>query len=45
MDDITPSDRKRKLMGGLVFLAFLLSFTPAPFPEYVEEIKQVFSWF
>ena len=42
IDDITPLDWKRKLMGGIVFLAFLLSFTPAPFPEYVEEIKQLF---
>jgi len=32
-------------MGGVVFLAFLLSFTPAPFPEYVEEIKQLFRSF
>ena len=45
IDDITPLDWKRKLMGGLVFLAFLLSFTPAPFPEYVEEIKQLFHSF
>jgi membrane-associated protease RseP (regulator of RpoE activity) len=45
IDDITPLDWKRKLMGGVVFVAFLLSFTPAPFPEYVEEIKQLFPWF
>jgi membrane-associated protease RseP (regulator of RpoE activity) len=45
IDDITPLDRKRKLMGGVMFLAFLLSFTPAPFPEYVEEIKQLFRSF
>jgi len=45
IDDITPLDWKRKLMGGVVFLAFLFSFTPAPFPEYVEEIKQLFPWF
>ena len=43
IDDITPLDWKRKLMGGVVFLAFLLSFTPTPFPEYVEEIKQLLS--
>jgi len=42
MDDITPLDWKRKIMGGVAFLAFFLSFTPAPFPEYVEEIKQLF---
>jgi membrane-associated protease RseP (regulator of RpoE activity) len=45
IDDITPLDWKRKLMGGVVFVAFLFSFTPAPFPEYVEEIKQLFPWF
>jgi membrane-associated protease RseP (regulator of RpoE activity) len=45
IDDITPLDWKRKSMGGVVFLAFLFSFTPAPFPEYAEEIKQLFRWF
>ena len=45
IDDITPLDGKRKLMGGVVFLAFLISFTPTPFPEYVEEIKQLLPWF
>jgi len=45
MDDQTPLDGKRKLIGAFAFLAFFLSFTPAPFPEYAEEIKQLFSWF
>jgi membrane-associated protease RseP (regulator of RpoE activity) len=45
MDDQTPLDGKRKLIGALAFLAFFLSFTPAPFPEYVEEIKQLFRSF
>ncbi len=45
MDDQTPLDGKRKLIGGFAFLAFLLSFSPAPFPEFVEEIKQTFHWF
>ncbi len=45
IDDQTPLDWKRKLLGGFVFLAFFLSFTPAPFPEYVEDIKQLFRWF
>jgi membrane-associated protease RseP (regulator of RpoE activity) len=45
LDDQTPLDWKRKLLGGFVFLAFFLSFTPAPFPEYVEDIKQLFRWF
>ena len=45
LDDQTPLDWKRKLLGGFVFLAFFLSFTPAPFPEYVEDIKQLFRSF
>ena len=44
MDDQTPLDWKRKLLGGFVFLTFFVSFTPAPFPEYVEDIKQLFHW-
>jgi membrane-associated protease RseP (regulator of RpoE activity) len=45
LDDQTPLDGKRKLIGGIAFLAFFLSFTPAPFPQFVEEIKQTFRWF
>lgn len=45
MDDQTPLDGKRKFLGGLAFFAFILSFTPTPFPEYVEEIKQALGWF
>jgi len=45
VDDVTPLDWRRKLLGGLIFLVFFLSFTPAPFPEYVEEIKQLFHSF
>src|SRR4030043_885289 len=45
LDDQTPLDGKRKFLGGLAFLAFILSFTPTPFPEYVEEIKQALGWF
>jgi hypothetical protein len=45
MDDQTPLDWKRKLLGGFVFFAFFVSFTPAPFPEYLEDIKQLFHWF
>lgn len=44
LDDQTPLDGKRKLLGGIAFLAFILSFTPAPFPQFVEEIKQTFRW-
>jgi hypothetical protein len=27
-----------------MFLAFFLSFTPTPFPQFVEEFKDLFSW-
>ena len=33
LDDQIPLDTKRKLVGGLVFLFLILSFTPSPFPE------------
>ena len=45
LDDVTPVDGRRKLLGGIAFLAFFVSFTPAPFPEFVEELKQMFHWF
>jgi membrane-associated protease RseP (regulator of RpoE activity) len=45
LDDQTPIDGKRKLIGGVMFLAFLLSFTPAPFPQFVDEIRHTFRWF
>jgi membrane-associated protease RseP (regulator of RpoE activity) len=45
LDDQTPLDGRRKLIGGFTFLAFFLSFTPAPFPQFAEEIKQVLPWF
>jgi membrane-associated protease RseP (regulator of RpoE activity) len=38
-DDQTPLDIKRKLIGGLVFLFFILSFTPSPFPEAPSFVK------
>ena len=44
IDDDTLLDGKRKLIAGITFLAFLLSFTPAPFPEFVEEFRRVFHW-
>ena len=40
MDDQTPLDLKRKLLGGFVFLVFFVSFTPVPFPEMTEWFKQ-----
>ncbi|MBM4278858.1 MAG: site-2 protease family protein [Deltaproteobacteria bacterium] len=45
LDDQTPIDGKRKIIGGLMFLVFLLSFTPSPFPQFTEEIKQALNWF
>jgi len=45
LDDQTPLDGKRKLMGGLAFLTLVLSFTPTPFPQFVDEIKQTLHWF
>lgn len=44
LDDQTPIDGKRKIIGVIMFLAFILSFTPAPFPQLAEEIKQIFGW-
>jgi len=44
LDDETPLDLKRKVIGGVMFLAFFLSFTPTPFPQYVEELKGIFQW-
>jgi membrane-associated protease RseP (regulator of RpoE activity) len=44
MDDFTPLDGKRKLLGVLLFVAFLLSFTPAPFPDFVKELKEALHW-
>jgi len=45
LDDQTPLDRKRKLLGGIAYLAFFISFTPSPFPQFAEEIKQALPWF
>jgi membrane-associated protease RseP (regulator of RpoE activity) len=42
MDDQTPLDTTRKVIGGLTFLVFFLSFTPAPFPQFVDELKDLF---
>jgi membrane-associated protease RseP (regulator of RpoE activity) len=45
MDDFTPLDWKRKLLGVIAFLAFFLSFTPTPFPDFVQELRDAFNWF
>ncbi|MCX8117985.1 MAG: site-2 protease family protein [Desulfobacterota bacterium] len=44
LDDETPLDGRRKAMGGFMFLVFLLSFTPSPFPQLTEEIKRFLGW-
>jgi membrane-associated protease RseP (regulator of RpoE activity) len=45
LDDQTPLDGTRKVIGVIMFLVFLLSFTPSPFPQFTEEIKQALGWF
>jgi len=49
LDDVTPVSAKRKLLGGLAFLAFLVSFTPVPLPQAVEDFKkmlqEILPWF
>ena len=45
LDDQTPIDGRRKLMGGMAFLTFFLSFTIAPFPQFVEEFRELLHWF
>jgi len=45
MDDFTPLDWKRKLIGALAFAAFFVSFTPAPFPDFVKELQETFKGF
>ncbi len=45
MDDLTRLDGKRKLLGVIAFFAFLLSFTPVPFPDFVNELRETFHWF
>ncbi len=34
LDDVTPLDGRRKLLGLFTMLLFVMSFTPIPFPEY-----------
>ena len=33
------------MIGAIAFLAFFVSFTPAPFPDFVKELKETFNWF
>jgi len=41
LDDITPLDLKRKILGGVVFFLFILSFTPVPFGQVPGGIKDI----
>jgi len=41
IEDQDLTDNKRKLIGGITFLAFLLSFTSAPFPEIPSLIELI----
>jgi membrane-associated protease RseP (regulator of RpoE activity) len=43
-DDETPLDPKRKAMGGVMLLIFLLSFNPVPFPELIDTFKRFMPW-
>lgn len=42
LDDGTPLDGKRRIVGGVMLIILLLSFTPAPLPEVAEELRQLF---
>jgi len=41
LDDVTPLDLKRKILGGVVFSLFILSFTPIPFTQAPGGIKDI----
>jgi membrane-associated protease RseP (regulator of RpoE activity) len=41
LDDVTPLDLKRKILGGVVFSLFILSFTPVPFTQAPGGIKDI----
>ncbi len=41
LDDVTPLDVKRKILGGFVFSLFILSFTPVPFTQAPGGIKDI----
>jgi len=44
-DMYTPLDWKRRWLGALTLVIFILSFTPVPFPDYVAGLrKELFSW-
>ncbi|NIS63329.1 MAG: hypothetical protein GTO13_22360 [Proteobacteria bacterium] len=41
LDDTTPLDLRRKILGGIVFSLFILSFTPIPFTQAPGGIKDI----
>jgi hypothetical protein len=41
IDDVTPLDLKRKILGGVVFSLFILSFTPVPFTQVPGGLKDI----
>ncbi len=41
LDDLTPLDSKRKLLGLLAIVVFVLSFTPTPFPQWSMGLKDL----
>jgi membrane-associated protease RseP (regulator of RpoE activity) len=41
LDDITPLDLRRKILGGVVFSLFILSFTPVPFTQAPGGIRDI----
>jgi membrane-associated protease RseP (regulator of RpoE activity) len=41
LDDVTPLDLKRKILGGIVFSLFILSFTPVPFTQVPGGLKDI----
>jgi len=42
LDDRTPLDRTRRVIGALTFLILFLSFTPDPLPGAINDLKQLF---
>ena len=46
VDDLTPLDLPRKVLGGFAFVIFFMSFTPIPFPSLTITIQGLLkSWF
>jgi membrane-associated protease RseP (regulator of RpoE activity) len=42
LDDGTPLDGKRRIVGAVMLVILFLSFTPAPLPEVADELRQLF---